>query len=124
AASWVSGHGTDAERRLFQEAVAAVRSALETRSVESVRRRMRAVIQLGNAAYYRHPRAWPMLLERAAGEIARASDVAEAKRVLADGRASDKGGDVDGVRAAVQALWRLLPPDVEANSRTYDSGLR
>jgi len=124
AASWASSRGTDAERRLLHEAVAAVRSALETRSVESVNRRMRAVIQLGNAAYFRHPRAWAMLLERAAGEIARASDVAEAKRIVANGRAADNSGDVDGVRAAVQALWRLLPPDVEANSQTYDSGLR
>jgi len=124
ASQWVAAQGNDTERRMLGEAMAAVRSALDARAAESVRRHMRVVNQLACASYFRHPKAWSWELDRTAAEIDRASDRDEAERHLRRGRDAASKGDVDGVRAAVQALWRLLPPDVEANTRVYDSGLR
>jgi molecular chaperone DnaK len=124
AARWVSSYGTPVESRMLDDAVVSIRDALAARGVEAVRRRLRVVRGLANAAYFRHPSAWEWQLDRAAGEVGRAHDRAAAERAVRGGRDALARKDVEGVRAAVVALWRLLPPDVEANTRPYDSGLR
>jgi molecular chaperone DnaK len=89
-----------------------------------LQRQLRVVSQLGSAAYYRHPEAWTHALEGAAADVSSATDVPQATRLVAEGRAAARAGDRDRVRGIVLQLWSLMPHDARSRQLGHGSGLR
>lgn len=124
AFSWVAAYGSPAERNLLAQAANSVETARRERRAEEVERQLKLVIRLGNAAFYQAPEAWELLLEEAASRADEASDLSLAERHVAAGRAALAKGDKASLKAAVEALWKLLPPDVRERRLSHDSGIR
>lgn len=124
AQQWVSDLGSDIERRLLEQASTAAQNAREARDAPELQRQLRVVRRLRNAAYFRHPQAWAWQFEGAASEAHRASDIVAANALVAQGQAALDKGDTQGLRAATEGLYRLLPPDARAKRKSFDSGVR
>ncbi len=124
ASSSVGMYGSEAERALLQEVVAAMDKARRDRDAAELERQMRLAQRLGNAAYSRNPEAWDSYFSSAAGEVARMSDVVQGQRLVGEGKAAQAQGDHEGLRRVVKAMWRLLPDDHEARKKGFDSGVR
>ncbi|HSM93915.1 MAG TPA: Hsp70 family protein [Anaeromyxobacteraceae bacterium] len=124
AYSWVAAHGGPSERELLARAASAIRTARDARRADEVERQLKLVVRLGNAAFFQAPGAWQLLFEEAASRVDDASDLPAAERHVTAGRAALAKGDERGVRGAVEALWRLLPPDVRERRLSHGSGVR
>ena len=124
ASHWVAGYGTPPEQRLLEEAIAAVEKARRSRQVLELQRRVRQVRQLGSAAYFKNPDAWPSEFEYAASDVHQARDLPKAEKLVAEGRAALSRGDTSVLRRVTQALWKLLPADAQERHLGHDSGLR
>jgi len=124
AQQWVSDLGTDIEQRLLEQASTAAENAREARDASELQRQLRVVRRLRSAAYFRHPQAWAWQFEGAASEAHRASDIVAANALVAKGQAALDKGDTQGLRAATEGLYRLLPPDARAKRKSFDSGVR
>jgi molecular chaperone DnaK len=124
AASWMSSHGTPAESRLLDDAVAQVEQAIARRDPRALQLRVRHVRRLGSAAFHRWPGAWGSMFEYAASRAHEAGDLRRATAVVDRGRAALARGDRDAVRAATEELWALLPADVQIRARSHRSGVR
>ncbi len=122
ASRWVSQLGTEHEQRMLTEAGAAVDRARKARRAGDLERQLEIVRQLGNAAYFRHPDAWKWEFQHAASDIGRATDVAEAERLVREGRS--KLEDRTRLREIVQRLWALIPSTTVERGLGYGSGLR
>ena len=92
----VASFGTEPERRLLDEVVAAIGKARAARDVAELGRQVRLVRRLGTAAYHRNPEAWEGYFDDAASEIDSASDLPRARRLVADGRAAIEAGADQG----------------------------
>jgi molecular chaperone DnaK len=64
------------------------------------------------------------MFEYAASRVHEASDLRRANEVVLRGRAALARGDRDGVRAATEQLWEMLPSDVQARARSHRSDVR
>ncbi len=124
AASLVGMHGTDAERRLLGEVMSAVEQARADRDAPELERQLALLERLATGAYQRTDEAWESYFADAASEIAQASDLPRAQRLVNDGQTAMKRGDTQELRRVVKALWQLLPEDSEARKRGFDSGVR
>jgi molecular chaperone DnaK len=124
ASSTVGMHGTDAERALLQEVMAAMDKARRDKDAPELERQMRLAQRLSSAAYNRTPEAWEWYFEDAASEVSRARDLPRAHRLVEDGKKAIDRGDTEELRRVVKALWNLLPEDSEARKRGFDSGVR
>jgi molecular chaperone DnaK len=124
AASAVASFGTEPERRLLDEVIAALNKAREARDAGELGRQVRLVRRLATAAFHRNPEAWEAYLEDAASEIASMSDLPRARRLVDDGRAAVTAGEVEKLRGIVRQLWGLLPVDAQARRKSFDSGVR
>ncbi len=124
AISWVSAYGGPAERKLLGEAASAIQAARRERRAVEVERQLRLVRRLGNAAFFQAPDAWERLLDEAASRADEASDLPAAEQHVQAGRAAAARGDKAALRAAVEALWKLLPPDVQDRRLSHGSGVR
>ena len=124
ASSMVGMHGTDAERTLLQEVLAAIDKARKDRDAPELERQMRLASRLSSAAFNRTPDAWEMYFSDAASEISKMRDLPRAQRLIDDGKAAITRGDGDELRRVVKALWQLLPEDSEARKKGFDSGVR
>jgi molecular chaperone DnaK len=124
AFSWVGAYGTDAERGLLSEAAGAIQAARKERRAEELERQLRLVIRLGNAAFFQSPNAWELLLDEAASRVDEASDLPSAERHVRAGRDAVKRGDGAALKGAVEALWKLLPPDAQERRISHGSGVR
>jgi molecular chaperone DnaK len=124
AASTVGMHGTDAERTLLQDVLAAMDRARKERDAPELERQMRLAQRLSSAAFNRTPEAWEWYFEDAASEVSRARDLPRANRLVSDGKAAIDRGDTEELRRVVKALWQLLPEDSEARKKGFDSGVR
>jgi len=124
ASSMVGMHGTDAERALLQEVLAAMDKARKDRDAPELERQMRLASRLSSAAFNRTPDAWEMYFEDAASEISKMRDLPRAQRLVNDGKAAIARSDHDELRRVVKALWQLLPEDSEARKKGFDSGVR
>ncbi|HEY1553911.1 MAG TPA: Hsp70 family protein [Kofleriaceae bacterium] len=124
ASSTVGFHGTDAERSLLQEVLAAIDKARKDKDAAELERQMRLAQRLSSAAFNRTPEAWEWYFEDAASEVSKARDLPRAQRLVTDGKAAIGRGDTDELRRVVKALWQLLPDDSEARKRGFDSGVR
>ncbi len=124
ATSWMSSHGTPAESRLLEDAVAQLEQALAQRNPRLLQLQSRHVRRLGSAAFHRWPGAWGSMFEYAASRVHEATDLRRAAEVVAQGRAAQGRGDRDGVRAATEQLWEMLPSDVRTRARSHRSDVR
>ncbi len=124
ASSTVGFHGTDAERSLLQEVLAAMDKARKDKDAPELERQMRLAQRLSSAAFNRTPEAWELYFEDAASEVSRARDLPRANKLVSEGKTAIERGDTEELRRVVKALWQLLPDDVEARKRGFDSGVR
>jgi molecular chaperone DnaK len=124
ATSSVGMHGTDAERALLQEVLAAMDKARREKDAPELERQMRLASRLSSAAFNRTPEAWEYYFEDVASEISKMRDLPRAQRLVEDGKAALARGDTDALRRVVKALWQLLPEDSAARQKGFDSGVR
>jgi molecular chaperone DnaK len=124
ASSTVGFHGTDAERALLNDVLAAMEKARKDKDAPELERQMRLAQRLSSAAFNRTPEAWEWYFEDAASEVSRARDLPRANKLVAEGKVAIDRGDIDELRRVVKALWQLLPEDSEARKRGFDSGVR
>jgi molecular chaperone DnaK len=124
AASAVAHHGSDAERRLLDEVIAAMEQARANRDAGEMQRQLRLVQRLASAARARDPEFWQFQLDWVASEIGKARDLPLAQRLVAQGKACVEAGDLEGVKKAVRSLWDLMPEDTEARKKAFESGVR
>jgi molecular chaperone DnaK len=124
ASSMVGYHGTDAERTLLQDVLAAMDKARKDKDAPELERQLRLARRLSSAAYNRTPEAWEGYFEDAASEISSARDLPKANKLVSEGRVAMERGDTTELRRVVKALWQLLPEDAESRKRGFDSGVR
>ena len=124
ASSTVGFHGSDAERALLQDVLAAMDKARRDKDAPELERQMRLCQRLTSAAFNRTTEAWEWYFEEAASEGSRARDLPRANKLVAEGKTAVARGDLDELRKVVKALWQLLPEDSEARKKGYDSGVR
>jgi molecular chaperone DnaK len=124
ASSTVGLHGSDAERALLQEVLAAMDQARRDKDAAELERQMRLAQRLSSAAFNRTAEAWEYYFEDAASEVSRATDLPRAQKLVTEGKQAVDKGDTEALRKVVKALWNLLPEDSEARKRGFDSGVR
>jgi molecular chaperone DnaK len=124
ASSTVGMHGTDAERALLQDVIAAMDKARRDKDAPELERQMRLATRLSSAAFNRTAEAWEWYFEDAASEMSTMKDLPRAQRLVDDGKAAIERGDTEELRRVVKALWQLLPESSEARKKGFDSGVR
>lgn len=124
ASSMVGYHGTEAERTLLQDVLAAMDKARKDKDAPELERQLRLARRLSAAAYNRTDEAWEGYFEDAASEVSRARDLPKANKLVSEGRQAMDRGDTMELRRVVKALWQLLPEDAESRKRGFDSGVR
>ncbi len=124
ATSTVGMHGSEAERALLQEVLAAMEKARGERDAPELERQMRLARRLSSAAFNRTPEAWEWYFDDAASEMSRTTDLPRAQKLVTEGKRAVDQGDTEALRKVVKALWELLPEDSEARKRGFDSGVR
>jgi molecular chaperone DnaK len=124
ASSTVGMHGTDAERSLLQEVLAAMDKARKDKDAAELERQMRLAQRLSSAAFNRTPEAWEWYFEDAASEVSKMRDLPRAQRLVGEGKTAIERHDTEELRRVVKALWQLLPEDSEARKKGFDSGVR
>ncbi len=124
ATAAIAHFGTEPERRLLDEVVAAIAKARTARDAAELGRQVRLVRRLGTAAYHRNPEAWEGYFDDAASEIDSASDLPRARRLVDEGRVAVEARDVEKLRGIVRQLWNLLPVDARSRRKAFDSGVR
>jgi len=124
ASSTIGMHGTDAERSLLQDVLAAMDKARRDKDAAELERQMRLAQRLSNAAFNRTPEAWEWYFEDAASEISKCRDLPAAQRLVTEGKAAIARSDNAELRRVVKALWQLLPESSEARKKGFDSGVR
>ena len=124
ASSTVGMHGTEAERALLNEVLAAIDKARRDKDAPELERQMRLASRLSAAAFHRTSEAWEYYFDDAASEIGSMKDLPRAQKLITEGKAARARGDTDELRRVVKALWQLLPEDNEARKKGFDSGVR
>lgn len=124
ATSAVSHWGTDPEKRLLDEVIAAMEQARANRDAGEMQRQLRLVQRLASAARARDPEHWRFQLEWVAADVAKARDLPRAQRLVAEGKSAVERGDLEALKKAVRSLWELMPEDAEARQRAFESGVR
>jgi molecular chaperone DnaK len=124
ASSFVGMYGTDTERALLQEVLAAIEKARSSKDAPELERQLRLAQRLSSAAFNRTHEAWELYFEDAASEISRARDLPRAHELVSEGKSALERGDTEVLRRVVKALWQLLPEDSEARKKGFDSGVR
>ncbi|HRC55442.1 MAG TPA: Hsp70 family protein [Kofleriaceae bacterium] len=124
ASSLVGLHGTDAERSLLGEVMAAVERARQERDAPELERQLALLQRLASGAYQRTDEAWQSYFADAASEVSRASDLPRANKLVTEGQTAMGRGDSQELRRIVKALWQLLPEDSQSRKRGFDSGVR
>ncbi len=124
ATSTVGLHGSDAERALLQEVLAAMEKARGEKDAAELERQMRLARRLSSAAFNRTAEAWEWYFDDAASEVSRTTDLPRAQKLVVEGKKAVDKGDTESLRKIVKDLWTLLPEDSEARKRGFDSGVR
>ncbi|HET9955897.1 MAG TPA: Hsp70 family protein [Polyangiaceae bacterium] len=121
---WLAKYGTTVEQSLFDKTAEALERALKAKSSSEVRRQLHAAARLGDAAYYRSPRAWPDAFERLLTRVHELSNPVQGKKLVEEGRQALARGELRELERIVTGLWQLLPPDPERRRLGHDSGVR
>lgn len=122
--SWVSAHGTPAERALFDEALGATRGARHARDAAELERQLGVLEALGNAAFQRAPDAPQRVFDWYAAHLSEATDLRRAGELVERGKQARARQD----RAQLEALNRQLDPLFPATARqraqSFGSGIK
>jgi molecular chaperone DnaK len=121
---WVAELGSPTEQALFEDVQKAAEVARGARDPVELQRQLQLARQLGRAAYARHPDYWAWMFEAACSEADSALDLPKARALVQQGREALAREDKNGVRHAVEQLWKVLPPDAKARQLGYESGVR
>jgi molecular chaperone DnaK len=124
ATSWLAPHGTDEERLILQETIAAMSKARTARDAAEIERQLRIVTRLGWGAYYRNPGAWEEQFDYAASRVDRSSDLRRANELVREGRKAVANNDKTALERIVRDLWKLAPVDEDDRQKSYSSGVR
>ncbi len=124
ASSTVGLHGTETERAMLTEVIAAIDKARRDKDAPELERQVRLANRLANAAFNRTPEAWEYYFEDAASEMSTMKDLPRAQQLVAEGKVALESGNNDELRRVVKALWQLLPESSEARKKGFDSGVR
>jgi molecular chaperone DnaK len=124
ATASVGMHGTDAERTLLQEVLAAMDKARREKDAPELERQMKLASRLSNAAFNRTPEAWELYFEDVASEVSTMRDLPRAQRLVEEGKSAIASHNTDELRRIVKSLWQLLPEDSAARKKGFDSGIR
>ena len=122
--SWLAEYGSDAEKATLDGAYRAAKGALVARDADELERQLAVIRRLGNAAFFRHPRAWEMEFERCAAGVAESTDLRRAADLVAKGQVAMRAQDRAAIERVVRALWLLSPVDRDEQTRGHGSGLR
>jgi molecular chaperone DnaK len=123
ALSWVSHHGSDAERRTLDEAIRSLERARAMRNAGEFGKRMRTVERLGEVAAMRDPEVVTRQLRHASARIGEMRDPRAARQLVAKGEAALSRADIDEARKTTYALWDLLPPEEQVRAKAHGSGV-
>jgi molecular chaperone DnaK len=124
AMALLSIHGTSQERRLLDDAAAALDQALKARDVPEIQARLQQIQSLARAAYFRDPNAWKQIFNMAASRINSARDLPLARKLVDQGRNAIERGDRETLMQCTRQLVNLMPPDEKIRQLGHDSGLR
>jgi molecular chaperone DnaK len=124
AAPLIANDGTEAEQKLFDDAIGGINRARKARSIKDLERHRRVVRRIGNAAFFRDPSAWVLVFENYASHVHAASDLQRAQQLVIEGRRHVESGDHKALRAVCDQLVELLPVSAQERARAYASGLR
>jgi molecular chaperone DnaK len=124
AAPLIANDGTEAEQKLFDDAIGGINRARKARSIKDLERHRRVVRRIGNAAFFRDPAAWMLVFENYASHVHAASDLQRAQLLVTEGRRHVERGDHKALRAVCDQLVELLPVSAQERARAYASGLR
>jgi molecular chaperone DnaK len=124
AVGWIGEHGTEDEKRVLRETIAAIDRARVAKDTREIERQIRGVDRIGWAAYYRWPPAWEQQLRHAESRVSEATDPRRAAALVRDANRAATANDRPGVERAVRELWQLLPPDAEERRLGHSSGVR
>jgi molecular chaperone DnaK len=124
AYSWVATYGTETERRMLDEASAAVQRARERRDVAETERQLRLVEAALDAAFFRGPNAWRLVFEQYASRLDAANDLPRAQELVSRGRAAAERRDEAELRSVSEELRKLLPVEEAARRLGFNSSVR
>jgi molecular chaperone DnaK len=124
ASALIGQHGSDSEHSLLAEVMTAVERARRDRDAAELERQLALLQRLAMGAYQRTDDAWRDYFADAASDVSQATDLPRAHKLVSEGHAALARSDSQELRRIVKALWQLLPHDLEARRRGFDSGVR
>jgi molecular chaperone DnaK len=124
AAPTVAHDGTAAEKKLLDDAIAGINRARQSRSVKDLERHRRVVRRLGNAAFFRDPRAWEAVFHNFASQMHEARDIKRAQILVEQGQKLIEKAQFEGLRAVCDQLSELMPVSAQERAKAFASGLR
>lgn len=124
ASASLSHNGTDAEKRLLDDAMAGINRARQLRSVKDLERHRRVVRRLANAAYFRDPRAWVGVFEELSSHMHEARDLKRAEALVEQGKKAVAKGDHNALKGICDQLSELMPVSAQDRAKAFSSGLR
>jgi molecular chaperone DnaK len=124
ALGWVAEFGTPEEKEVLSGLIATTKKAGAAKNATEVHRQLVAIRNLTQVCFLRSPGAWRKIFDSVSGRIAEARDPRSAARIVDEGRAAARDGDLAGVERAVRAMWDLLPEPLEGRILGHGSGLR
>jgi molecular chaperone DnaK len=122
--SWVSVHGTPAERRLFDEALAAAQAARHARDGAELERQLRVLDALGHAAFRRAPEAPRRVFDWYAAHLSEAIDLRRANELVERGRQARARDDRAQLEALNEQLGPLFPATARERAQSFGSGVK
>jgi molecular chaperone DnaK len=124
AMSWAAEFATPSERVLLDKAYQSGKRALAAKQADEVERQLTLIARLGQAAHFRHPRAWEQHFTYAAAQLSDCADIRRAHELIARGNellSQNRGGELEAI---VRELWELAPINHEAQILGHGSGVR
>ncbi len=124
ASAIVAHEGTDAEKQLLDDAIGGINRARANRSVKDLERHRRVVRRLGNAAYFRDPRAWESVFDNLCSHVHEARDLKRAQALVEQGQKLVDKADFLALRGVCDQLAELMPVSAQERAKAFASGLR
>ena len=124
AAGLVGIDGTEAEKKLLDDAIGGINRARQSRSVKDLERHRRVVRRLANAAFFRDPQAWVTVFDNLTSHMHEARDLKRAEALVDQGKKLVAKGDAAALRGVCDQLSELMPVSAQERARAFASGLR
>jgi molecular chaperone DnaK len=124
ALNLVSQRGTEAERKLLDDTLAAIERTRLTKDIAEILRLLDTVGQVEGASHNRHLDSWRPWLEYWESRVTEAADARRARVLVQEAKQAMQKGDRRSLDVAVRALRPLLPADPGQRRLAYSSGVR